>query len=85
MCGICAVAGPNVSLSPEQIAEMQMLLSHRGPDERGQVTIRSEAGTVAVLAHTRLSIVDVATGAWIVGGNATSAADAGAALGRLCG
>ena len=28
----------------------------------------------------RLGIVDVATGAWIVGGNATSAADAGAAL-----
>ena len=63
MCGIFAVVGQNVSLSPAQIAEIAALMAHRGPDARGHVRLQSAAaGTIAVLAHERLSIVDVAAG-----------------------
>ena len=54
MCGICAVAGPNVSLSPEQIAEIAALLSHRGPDE-------PVADAIEVAQIQRLALVRTAS------------------------
>lgn len=68
MCGIAAVYG-----SGNALAGVRMLsrLTHRGPDDIGQVTI----GETAWLGHTRLSIVDLEGGrqplshedTWLVG------------------
>ena len=60
MCGIAGI----VAIAPgaraptrEELARMARALEHRGPDENGFFT-----GGRAGLAHTRLSIIDVATG-----------------------
>lgn len=59
MCGIAGVVnlgdGPKPSL--EELQRMAGALHHRGPDERGVYRDR-----VAGLAHTRLSIIDLASG-----------------------
>ena len=58
MCGIAGIAGPGVGggLGPELDA-MLATLAQRGPDERGHLTFPN-----CVLAHTRLSILDLSTG-----------------------
>src|SRR5262245_25727461 len=58
---MCGVAG-TISLSgnpvdPALVIRMGAMLAHRGPDDRG-LFVDSEVG----LAHTRLSIIDVAGG-----------------------
>ncbi|WP_298525367.1 asparagine synthase B [uncultured Christiangramia sp.] len=56
MCGILAVIGKD--LDKKKIADLSKRMSHRGPDESGlKIT---EKGYV--LAHERLSIVDLTTG-----------------------
>ena len=60
MCGIAgivAIAPGARGPSREELARMAHALAHRGPDETG-FFVTSRAG----LAHTRLSIIDVATG-----------------------
>ena len=57
MCGILFVVGDG-AVARHSVAEVQALSSlmvHRGPDERGAATL----GTRAVMAHERLSIVDL--------------------------
>jgi asparagine synthase (glutamine-hydrolysing) len=60
MCGIAGIFAIDArapSPSAEELGRMTRELAHRGPDESG-VTTRGRAG----LAHTRLSIIDLATG-----------------------
>jgi asparagine synthase (glutamine-hydrolysing) len=57
MCGIAGIAGDGVVDVPA-LARMAAALRHRGPDGWGLYT-----STFAGLAHTRLSIIDLATGA----------------------
>jgi asparagine synthase (glutamine-hydrolysing) len=56
MCGISAIVGP--SPSGEPLAKMVSLLGHRGPDATGSSTLSGCA-----LGHTRLSIIDLTSGA----------------------
>jgi asparagine synthase (glutamine-hydrolysing) len=68
MCGIAAIYGSNDGPAGER---MLSRLTHRGPDDTGQVGV----GERAWLGHTRLSIVDLAGGhqplgdrtLWLVG------------------
>jgi asparagine synthase (glutamine-hydrolysing) len=68
MCGIAAIYGSNDGPAGER---MLSRLTHRGPDDTGQVGV----GERAWLGHTRLSIVDLAGGRqplgdrtlWLVG------------------
>src|SRR5512142_2876660 len=60
MCGIAGiVAIDDRAPAPrrDELERMTRALAHRGPDESG-VTMHGRAG----LAHTRLSIIDLATG-----------------------
>lgn len=57
MCGIAAICGPTTA-GDEAIQRMVTALRHRGPDAQ---TWRSLAG--CQLGHTRLSIIDLASGA----------------------
>src|SRR5687768_7247026 len=55
MCGICGWAGPpGAEPSPEELAAMRDLLTHRGPEGAGEW----RAGGV-VLGHRRLKIIDL--------------------------
>jgi len=59
---MCGIAGFNaVSLSPEEqqltLARMVASLDHRGPDEHGTFFDHNTG-----LGHTRLSIIDLASG-----------------------
>lgn len=54
MCGICGATGPNAST---QVSRMIPVLSHRGPDAQGTWN-----GPGITIGHTRLSIIDLATG-----------------------
>lgn len=56
MCGIAGVWGADAD-SVRALGEMLRALSHRGPDDRGIWT-----GEAVALGHTRLSIIDVASG-----------------------
>jgi asparagine synthase (glutamine-hydrolysing) len=59
MCGIAGVLNfDNTPADPQRTAAMSTLLTHRGPDAAASV-VAGPAG----LAHTRLSIVDLAGGA----------------------
>ena len=59
MCGIAGYLGqPQAGLG----AEMAALLSHRGPDDAGEAVIETGDGRAAVLAHRRLSIIDIPGG-----------------------
>jgi len=64
MCGVGAVHGLAAPMDPAVLGDvmkrMRRALAHRGPDGEGQWT--SEDGRVG-LAHTRLAIVDLETGA----------------------
>jgi asparagine synthase (glutamine-hydrolysing) len=58
MCGIAGYLGQaRAGLG----AEMAARLAHRGPDDAGECVL-GDGGVVAVLAHRRLSIIDVAGG-----------------------
>ncbi|HET7619373.1 MAG TPA: asparagine synthase (glutamine-hydrolyzing) [Vicinamibacterales bacterium] len=59
MCGIAGLVAPDTLSTEEraQVPRMRDVLAHRGPDEAGL-----HADDHAVLAHRRLSIVDVAGG-----------------------
>ena len=54
MCGICGATGPDAST---QVSRMIPVLSHRGPDAQGTWN-----GPDITIGHTRLSIIDLATG-----------------------
>ena len=58
MCGIAGYVGAE---RPGLGAEMAALLRHRGPDESGETALPAPRG-VCVLAHQRLSIIDVPGG-----------------------
>jgi asparagine synthase (glutamine-hydrolysing) len=58
VCGIAIIADREERSSRPAIGAMMNALSHRGPDSRGERTI-----TRCTLGHTRLEIIDLATGA----------------------
>lgn len=59
MCGIAILyRNDGAAVAPETVQRMNAALSHRGPDA-ADVLVRGSVG----LGHTRLSIVDIATGA----------------------
>jgi len=59
---VCGIAGYVGSLRPGLGAEMAQLLRHRGPDEAGECVLPAAAGMHTVLAHQRLSIIDIPGG-----------------------
>ncbi len=60
MCGIAGYLGAR---QPGLAERMTGLLAHRGPDDAGEsVFAAADGGRVAVLAHRRLSIIDVEGG-----------------------
>ncbi|QSB13026.1 asparagine synthase (glutamine-hydrolyzing) [Natronosporangium hydrolyticum] len=65
MCGLLAFfsSSANAESHRDQLAAALECLHHRGPDETGVEVIKSPdgAGTDAVFAHKRLSIIDVAS------------------------
>lgn len=60
MCGIVALYSTQKPIAPESLARATEQLVHRGPDEQHQWI--AEDGRTG-LGHTRLSIIDLATGA----------------------
>jgi len=69
MCGIAGAAWTTEGepLSPETLARMVAVLTHRGPDDEGTYFSRSgvnesSTGPAAALGHRRLSIIDIAGG-----------------------
>lgn len=72
MCGIAGAVGLSPDARPElrAVRRMSQLIAHRGPDGDGLWT--SPSGR-ACLAHRRLSVIDLATGAQpMVAGDGTS-------------
>jgi asparagine synthase (glutamine-hydrolysing) len=60
MCGIAGALGIDPNLARGAVQRMRDSLRHRGPDDEGIEEVRGPEGcTPAVLAHTRLSIVDL--------------------------
>src|SRR4051794_8343008 len=59
MCGVVAMTRHNGGLSSGDASAALVALKHRGPDDAGSYC--SPSGR-AVLAHTRLAIVDLQTG-----------------------
>ncbi|MDX6397201.1 MAG: hypothetical protein QOJ43_609 [Gaiellaceae bacterium] len=59
MCGIAGYLG---QLQPGLGARMADALAHRGPDDSGETILEARDGSAAVLAHRRLSIIDVEGG-----------------------
>ena len=57
MCGLFAAVGP--TLSAREISDVLASLRHRGPDGSGIYRDNSASVTIA---HTRLAIIDLATG-----------------------
>ena len=60
MCGIVALFSPEKPIVPESLVRATERLAHRGPDEQHHWT--APHGRVG-LGHTRLSIIDLVTGA----------------------
>jgi asparagine synthase (glutamine-hydrolysing) len=58
VCGLAGIVGRPSEGASDLIAACCSDLRHRGPDGRGQETVRLSAGE-AVLGHTRLSIIDL--------------------------
>lgn len=58
MCGIIGIAGKNAQAHTDALVRAVPTLSKRGPDSQAHVVLDG-----AVLGHTRLSIIDLATGA----------------------
>ena len=59
MCGIAGYVGP---LRPGLGERMAATLAHRGPDDAGECVLDAGGGRSAVLAHRRLSIIDLPGG-----------------------
>ena len=59
MCGIVAIWSPAGGLRSADVAAPVRCLAHRGPDGSG---IWASASGRAVLGHTRLAVIDLATG-----------------------
>ncbi len=58
MCGIAGIVGWGIGEGPGiEVGAMLATLAQRGPDERGHLTFPN-----CILAHTRLSILDLSTG-----------------------
>jgi hypothetical protein len=57
VCGITGIVASGSDIDADHLAGMIAMLNHRGPDDRG-VHIEPGAG----LAHSRLSILDIAGG-----------------------
>lgn len=58
MCGISAIISPGREPAPDVIERMTDRLAHRGPDAKGHKRLSG-----CHLGHTRLSIIDLGTGA----------------------
>src|SRR5258706_8105663 len=59
MCGVAGiVAARGHGIEADRLADMAGMLRHRGPDDQG-IHVEPAAG----LAHTRVSVIDVAGGA----------------------
>lgn len=59
MCGICGFVTKN-NISLEKLKRINNLLIHRGPDDSGEETHRTNDGAMEVgLAHRRLSVQDL--------------------------
>ncbi len=58
MCGIVGMLGPRVEHERELLSSLAAAVSHRGPDDYGEWF-----GFEAVLAHRRLSIIDLSEAA----------------------
>lgn len=60
MCGLAGVAGLPLELARPAAERMQAALRHRGPDAEGLAVLEGRPGQPPlILAHTRLSIVDL--------------------------
>jgi asparagine synthase (glutamine-hydrolysing) len=59
MCGIAGYVGAPI---PGLATRMADTVTHRGPDDSGEVELRSPGAATAVLASRRLSIIDLAGG-----------------------
>ncbi|HTQ03229.1 MAG TPA: hypothetical protein VMI54_05210, partial [Polyangiaceae bacterium] len=60
MCGIAGTLGIDPARARDAATRMRDALRHRGPDDEGVEEVRGPSGFApAVLAHTRLSIVDL--------------------------
>jgi asparagine synthase (glutamine-hydrolysing) len=59
MCGIAGYLGRE---HPQLGASMAALLRHRGPDDAGECVLERRDGGACVLAHRRLSIIDLPGG-----------------------
>jgi asparagine synthase (glutamine-hydrolysing) len=60
MCGIAGTLGLDPELARPAADRMRAALKHRGPDDDGLELVAGPGGVIpAVLAHTRLSIVDL--------------------------
>ena len=59
MCGISGILS-RAGVTRERIGQMTMALAHRGPDAHG---VWVDAAATMALGHTRLSIIDLSTGA----------------------
>jgi asparagine synthase (glutamine-hydrolysing) len=60
MCGIAGTLGIHLDVARPAAERMRAALRHRGPDDQGLELVSGPDGTApAVLAHTRLSIVDL--------------------------
>jgi asparagine synthase (glutamine-hydrolysing) len=59
VCGICGIVSADQrAVSPGRLEAMALSVRHRGPDDSGVWTARTNAGAVG-LAHRRLSIIDL--------------------------
>jgi asparagine synthase (glutamine-hydrolysing) len=59
LCGIVGAIGLHAQVADAVVERMANEVRHRGPDDRGKVTLRDDEGNTVVLAHTRLSIIDL--------------------------
>jgi asparagine synthase (glutamine-hydrolysing) len=59
---VCGIAGYVGAYNPSLGSTMAAALAHRGPDDEGECVLPAANGSVAVLAHRRLSIIDIAGG-----------------------
>jgi asparagine synthase (glutamine-hydrolysing) len=59
MCGIAGLLGVSPELAADAAPRMLRALGHRGPDDRGTVTLDAPGGPPALLLHNRLAILDL--------------------------
>lgn len=58
MCGIAGFIDFNNKLDQEHLVQMRDALAYRGPDDKGDLLIRTATATIG-LGHRRLSIIDL--------------------------